>query len=69
LKTYAQDLVDDYVISKYAGSQNKLGLDYESYNLDLDVWDEAGAYHIFSVARRLKAGDDDSEMSRRQPEL
>lgn len=53
-ETIEQDMVEDYWISKYAGSQNKLEVTYDSMMADLDIYDDFSNYHILSVRRQLK---------------
>ena len=48
------EMVENYVIGKYAGSQNKLGITYDDFHADLDVHDPEGEFHVFSVSRRFK---------------
>jgi hypothetical protein len=48
------EMVENYEIGKYAGSQNKLGITYHDFHADLDVHDPEGEFHVFSVSRRFK---------------
>ena len=48
------EMVENYEIGKYAGSQNGLGITYYDFHADLDVHDPEGEFHILSVSRRFK---------------
>jgi hypothetical protein len=50
-ETIAVDTVEEYWLGKYAGSQNKIGVTYGTFQADLDLDDEFGNFHVLSVRR------------------